>query len=626
VPLYQSGNHVFFADLNGGRGQVVRLGPAAFSAGVTSTTVRHPGQLSRPISSEPGSDGTPISIAGIGECNRQGFFLFYGKRRTEGSEEEFDEWWVGRACWQGGALQQDGLINGDTIMVVEWYDARLFGFPRGRPNADWVARVSVIDGEENGMTYAVPIVSLSYFPGDALERADQVMQRLLLTTGTSSGWSAPAADDPELDPGDNEPADVDYTGPEQLRDAEIADLGLSIPEDLVQPQGAWQQEVDLVDTPDILNVKVAFSSGYQAEDVFRSLMQPVGWCWHMRGGRLGVFCPAHPITLADATVVLDRSAKAKSYKQQEQEVGGKRKGSDQKLRAFAPVDNWIASFNWAPHLNRVQSKFTTQAPDAGYRYRPGAVDRQVMGHHHRPNFVGWAQRTAFLARWWARRHFLVKSWPVHLVNPGEDCWPGTIVDLTDPELVHPDGTRGITNAVGIILSTRTDIGQGVKMLDMLVLGDRSTTPRLHAPIARGWGYDTTTRRISVRDNEWAIKTPAGTWSDAARFVEAALGTTTLLGGNALIKCLQWNGVSFSETLTGDVEAIDTTPGASYIQLASGTTTGTYLRDMDTLVVLVARVSHGQDAAWVLARYAPICDEDGNFDEGTGDEPGFNWEP
>lgn len=599
-PIYKGGTHVLPWKL-GPEGVDVLLADALVGGG---TTVGHPGQLDKPIRSSAADASAPVSI-GVNECDRQGLFLFYGKRRFDGSEEEFDEYQVARACWVGGALQQGGLVSGDTIKITEWLDPRMFGFNRGKLKSDWIARANA---EDDLLIHAVPIASLSY--RDELDRSDLLIQRLLVTTGTSEGWDAPSKASPQLDAGDNEPTHEGTV----VRDAEHHSLGLAIPEEFVASVDDWNAERDLVDDEDALRVKVAFSTGYQAEDVLRSLMQPVGWCWHLRGGRFGVFCPAHSVTQADVEVSLDRSVKAAEY--------GKATSDSNEIRAFAPIDKFTIDYNWAPFQNKTTLKAEQAARDSGYRYRPGAVEHKMIGHHHRPQLGGWYKRVALLSTFWAQRHFIVRGWPVHLVNPGRTIWPGTVVRLTDPTLTDPAGNYQISNRIGFVLGTHTDLASGKKLLDILVLAQSSSNPRLHAPSARGIGYDTSARRLYLEDNWLDAETSA---LDASFMEEPDYVGITPFGGDMILVCKQWDGDTWAETLRGEVEAIGTTPGASYVQFASGSVTGTYLRDQDCIVV--PDTYDDQNAGeWPQQIYGVIADEDGEFDSGGGLGPGYKWEP
>lgn len=625
-PWYLGGTQVLYANptLDGTRaGQLVRLGDAALGVDSSQSTIAHPGQLDRPPASAVANPQAAYTLNGS-PVNRQGLWLFYGNRRLadpNGNNAVIDEYQIARASWVNASGQQDGLVSGDEILITEWLDPGLFGFSRPKLGndsqnendhqwaGDWIARVDAIDPND-GVLFAVPIVGLGYVH-DSTDRADVVLQRLLVTSGTSQGWNSFTKDDAaEQDPGDNEPASTSTVA---VLDAEGATLGLGIPSDWVQPVSSWNAAVDRVDTPEILEQKVAFSGGYQSLDVIRGLMQPIGWCWNLRGGQYGVWCPADPIGLADAELVVVKVAKPTE--------GGARTTRQQQRKA-QPIDRFTFDAGWAPHLNRTKDKIELQSPDPGYAYRPGDVPMTVPAHSYRDGHSsGLAQRVAHVAAFWARRHFEVKGYRVPMI-PFEDCWPGTIVRITDAELVDPRGTVGITNRLAIVTAVNVEMGldEGVTKLDLLVLADRTITPRLNAPVAVGFRWDAATSTAYVHDNYFGFEDPD--WSDAAAFAEAEYDGIDPFGGDAIVAGYQWDGDSLQLRITGTVSAVSTTPGAASLRLTG--TSGTAYRDMDTLWVLRSKAT-ANNGAWVEALHAPICDDDGTFTTTIGSSAGYPWE-
>lgn len=604
-PVYLGGASVLRHNLSAG-GQVIRLDLAAGLGGGTS--VANPGQLAYPVASSPDDPTAPVEIDGT-PCDRAGVWLFYGKRRYAGSEDVFDERWVGLASWTNGTGQQDGLVSGDSIIVTQWLDPALFGF-RPKPGAEDSDWLSPAVAEDEHILHAVPLAMLGHLLDE--DQAHIVLQRLLYSTGTSTGWDAP-----ELDPsasitgGDNEPAGA-RTVP---FDGEIADLGLAIPADWIADPDEFEAVAERVDTQSSLRVKVAVIPGYQAEDVCRSLMAPLGWSWHFRDGQFGIWCPSDPLTLADATVVLDRStarvAKTKDTARRE---------LSQDMRRWQPVDRWVVQADFDPLGRKPTQTIEYQAPDGQYRYRPGEVKQTILAHGHRGQ-VALVERILQQSRWGALRHFAVMGYPVQQLTPGLDLWPGTIVRLTDPELVDPAGSYGVTNRLAIVTKTQRQFGrdEGRMSVDLLVLGTRSATPRVHAMVGRAWGYDSGTERLSMRDN---VVTIAGQPLDAAGFVEPSYVGISAIGGDALIECWQHDGLSYNVTFYGTVTGVDLTPGAAYLQLDS--TSGTYYRDRDTIVVLQPTIN-GANAAWVEALFSPICDEAAQWNDGATDHDGYPWE-
>jgi hypothetical protein len=590
-PLHSNGTAILLAGLNEGRGQVIRLLDAALGGGASGTTVVHPGQLAWPVASLPGDPTSPIEIDGT-PCDRCGWWLFTGKRRYAGTEEVYDEAWIGLANWVNGGAQQDGMVSGDAIIVTHWFNPKLFGYStKGGVDSDWIALAEA--GEAEGQIQAQPIIMLGYH--SAPDLAHVVLQRILVGSGTCEGWDAPELDGPTLAAGDNEPAGVTDG---IRRDAEIASLGLGIPEDLVATPAAFDAEAALVEEAAILDVKIGIPAGFSSVDVFRAIMQPLGWSWHIREGRYGIFCPASPLTIADATVELSRSVKKAEYADE-----GERQSMANDLRKWAPVDEWVIDYDARAGDGKAGRKLELNSPDRGLRYRPGGVRETVPAlFHHEAHF---STRLDMLARFWALRHFEVRSYPVDRYT-GEQCRFGTIVSITDPELVDALGSYGVTDRVGIVTSGVWDLDEGIKTLSIMVRADRSATPRLHAPLAQGIGYDTATSRLYVAD-DWAGF--GNGWADAAGFVAASWMP---LGGNALIQVEQWDGDVWAVTLTGTVTGVVTTPGSAYLQLSA--TSGTYFVDRDTWVTF--RPSNIANAAWVETYFAPIADDGGEWTDGA----------
>lgn len=603
-PYYTGGTTVLLAGLNDGRGQVVRLDDAAI--GGDGSSVAHPGQLAWPVASDPNVPASPIQINAV-NCNRCGLWIFTGKRRYRDTDEVFDERWVGLASWTNGGAQEDGLVSRNLIIVTKWLDPALFGYEtKGGIDSDWIAR----DEANDGQISATPLAWLGYQLG--LDAAHVVLQRLLYSTGTSTGWDSYENDSPTLDAGDNEPAIV-LDG--QRRDAEIADLGLAIPEEWIASPAAFDAAVSTIENDAILDVKSTFTAGYQAEDVIRSLMMPAGLAWHFRGGLFGIWCPADPLTLADVDVVLTPTVRVETHAQ----AGNKR--LVQEPYKWLPVDKWKVASNWQPFEKRVGTPFDRVAPDPQLRYRPGESVMAIQAHSMRRGGSGLAERLLLMSRWFALPHFEVRAYPVEAIRPGLDVWPGTICRITDAELIDPATGYGVTNRIAIVTATnRTfDVDECDMTIDLLVLASRSSTPRVNAPIAHATGYNSATGRLYVSD-DWAGH--GNDWADAAAFIEPAYTGIAAIGGNAVVEVWQWDGSSWAQTFSGTVTAADTTAGAAYLTLTS--TSGTYYRDMDSWVVL--RPSTVANAAWVTSIFSPVANDAGTWtDSAAASQDVYSWE-
>jgi hypothetical protein len=607
VPQYLGGTSVLLHDPPPG-GQVVRLAGAALGLGATGSTVAHPGQYDRPVASLPGDAESPAEINGV-PCDRQGLWLFHGKRRFANSEDTFDEFQVVRASWAAALISQDGLVSGDTITVTEILTPRKFGFDRPPLQSDWVVLESAAEDDDGGLN-AMPLVNLGWNESSEYDLAHIIVQRLMYGTGTADGWNSYASDtEATQDSGDNEPAG-DHT---VVRDAEISELGLAIPADMIHTPDAWGAEAAKVENDDILKVKLVVTPGYQAVDAIQSMLRPVGWCMHLRNGRYGIWCPADPVTQADAEVVLTRAEKAATW--------GRLQITPQDVRKWQPVDKWTYNYDYNPKNKKTNKSLEIIAPDAGLRYRPGEVAETVNAHGMRGTANGTGERVAHLSKWWSRRHFEIRGWPVHGVDPGEDCWVGTIVRITDATLVDVLGEYGVSGRLGVITGVTHTLGtdQVTCLLDILVFADRAALPRHHAISAQAFGYDSSTRTLYCEDNWLRLETDS---TDAPRFSEPSYTGIAQFGGAANVICYQWDGSTWSAGLTGTVSSTT----SNTIVLANGSTSGTYYRDMDTIVVL--RPPTNQDAGeWPLQLYSPICDANGQFvPPGGGVQDGYPWEP
>ncbi|MEM6988923.1 MAG: hypothetical protein AAF721_00455 [Myxococcota bacterium] len=588
--------------LAGGAGQVLDL-----AGGLQLEQVYHRGQLDRPPASDPDDPATPFFIPGVGNVNRQGLWLFYGKRKNSDDAEPFDEYWVGRASWQTGSLAQAGQVDGARIVVTEWLPPRQFGYDRPKPSGQWIA---LADGPDEFRIRAVPLLHLGYQPGVHLSRADIVIDRLLRSTGTSTGWwtDAPTNTVPGysgtptavLDAGDNEPGLAFGV----RRDGEDADIGLGLPDEILANPVDLGQEFQALPGTKLGMTKLSVVPGMNSEDILDGLMRPHGWAWSLRGGRFGIFTIFDPIPLDGIDLVLSQSTK----------VRGRR--SSQDLRALAPIDRFKLEYNFGAFLGKFRREAAFPSKDKGKRYRPGGIDFEVKAHGM-TTATGFRERMRQASRWWERRHFFLENWAV-MPSERAAVWVGDRVRVTEPRAVAPSGEYGVSQMAGVIVGTRLSLADGVTTCKVFVHEASNGFPRMNAVSARGIGYDDDEDRLYVADNWLAVPT-AGTWSDAAYFVEPGYIGLDPIGGDARIVAIQWNGESWSLNLTATVDSVDTTPGASYLQLSN--ITGTYRYAMDTIVLFLD--AGAQTAQWVLDLYGVTCTEAGTFDGGTA---GYPWEP
>lgn len=572
--------------------------------------VHHSGQFDRaPLSDPDDSDAAFPLGSGV---NRHGFWLIEGPRRFAG-DEQFDETQIAECSWRepGQDLAQ---VGGDPpqLVVHRWVNPRRFGVPTSRMNSSWVA----LQNDAENTVYARPLLRLGYMPtGSSPEQAHVVLQRMLYTTGQTKGWVGFEGGTPAMAATANEPA----LSPLGIRlDGEHEDLGCAVPKEMIRPTLEWGF-FSLRLEEKLRDVSVSLLPGTNTEVLFRALMTPRGWGWALLDGEYGLLDFSQALT-PEGAVILDYSNKAVQGR------GGQPRlhKSPQQVRAFNPKDKYVLNYDDNPVTGEFRRTTSMRSPDKGSRYRPFPGDRtqarsaQSASTHTvdafgMRNSAGWRERMSDVAKWYDRGQFWLTDWPV-LRRPGQDLWPGTKVVLAEPHAASPDGTYGVVGAVGIVTKLRAKKGGRQYFVDILVDASSVTTLRFNAPVARGRGYDSTTRRIFIDDDHLEI---GFEYSDARYFVEPSFSN---LGGDAQVQVRQWDGEDWNVTATGEVQDVDTTPGSQSIRIAAPGLTGTYRRDDDALITM--RPQPDQTAAWAIALFSPICDDNAMWN--TPDEPGFKW--
>jgi len=564
----------------GPSGQLVSLG--------FGDRVVHPGQHDRPPYASRDNGANGIDVDGS-EADTQGIFLFVGPRRFEG-EDAFTEVQLGVCSW-ARLVGQPELIAGEPskVRVMRWLDPPLYGINRPMLSSDWVA----LDSGENAIR-AYPVFRLGYCEHDVgVERWDIVLQRMLLTTGTSEGWTGfEGQADATIDAGDNEPAVTSRFG----LDVEIAPLGLAVPRSLVADVREWADVYDALPPGIYLDTwGLMVRPGFGVYDFVSGLAKSLGLCWCLRGGRLGLFDPTAPVTIANVEHVITQS-NVRSMDNPQANV------TRQQLRATAPIATWKLSYGREP----VESAFRLERV---YSPRPRSVRGNAYGQEwsadgygiNEPGAgTGYEQRVNDVATFYERRQFLIRDYPM-MRHPGKDLFPGSRVAITDPQVVGQDGTYGVVAYLGYIVAKTEDLQNDAISVDILVQDSVARTQQLTAPVAVSEGIDTTNNRIYVRDNWSAIPTPGHL--DCNGFVEPA---GSALGGNASIEGWWVGDTTHSSTpdWTGTVSSVNAVAGSCHLQL-TGAVSGTYRRDRTYFVVMRPT----QSAAWVQALIAVVANED-----------------
>ncbi|MGH1344328.1 MAG: hypothetical protein ACRBN8_22405 [Nannocystales bacterium] len=571
-PLYPGGLSVLPSALNGGT--VIRLSPAG--GGI----VRHTGQLDRP----------PTDI-GPGELV-QGLLLLEGPRSTAIGEVE-DETQVVVGTWVEGTFPGSIGAGVDAdVTLTRWLDPRRFGIDRDsipESGFDW----AIVQNDPENLVRARPIFRLGHSEHGFDDRAEDEILRLMLTTGASTGWSGFEGDPgATLDQTANEP-----DGPGSF-DAEVRDLGLAIPGQLVAPIADWRSEFAKLPAGAYRRLGMLVTPGVSASEVIEQWLRFYGMVPSLHGAQYGVVTLLDRFEPEDVEVTLTQASKAPEEHRVSQ--------TTQRLRVYRPVDTFEVSFRYDPAAAEFTRKEEIRANDRGVRYRSDGVPYK-MGPKGIRSLDGWRSRRTAIARFWEKRHLSVQGWPVLSRLVGERIFPGTIVRLTEPRGVSQDGTYSIDGQIGIVTRKRENCATKNLEVDILVQADSSRPFSVMAPSVLGYGFDTDTNEVLVFDDWQGL---GGDWSDASRLLEPDWSDA---GGMLDVKGMQWDGQTMIEAWTQTVAGVTTTPGSSRVQL-SGPPVGTYYRDMPCWIV--PREHENQTAAWALQHIAVIGDESGLFGGGA----------
>lgn len=539
-------------------------------------------------------------------------WLLRGKIQTDPAEEPRDLIQVAQMSW---ALQFSALgagsvavdIDANPILHLDGFrDPRLFGLdhkPLSRILGDgyWATHLEVL-----------PLSTLAYTRGDRPEVRYLLLMRLLLSTGSSTGWSSQTA----IDDGDNTP-DASTRLTSYAADREIANLGLAVPAELVADESEFREAFDVVpggwEGP-MNRVRLAWTGAVSARDIVRSLMAPAGVAWRLHGGKYGVWnlyeVPSR--SSVEVTLTID-------------DVEGPPSQESVTYGRFASVK---LDHAWNPESSSLVSTFEVAARDRGAKHRPNDVERPledwglpdlsfwdgIDGDTYRgvTGIDPWPRDfRAFwgtdVASFLSQRNFPVTC----TVKPhkAHSIWPGTVVQITSPWLLNPlTGSYGVVNGVCrcIAIEARAD---GSSVVELLVYGEslRPEGQPHYSLIARsGRGYNPATRTLYLLP-DWR-KSGDGI-SDVQGAEEPSWST---LGGGSVLKCVEIrrNGTFFIGP-TGTVESVD--PDTNSITFAAPGLSG-YRRDADYFIV---QQSYGSSTTWAQSVLGVVTDPAGGNGAGTG---------
>ena len=600
-PLYPAGAHYLDPTLNNGSGQIIFLNEM--------DEYKCEGQLVRPPASDPNNKTIAYNIPGVGDVDSTRIFLFHGPRRFLGSDDVFDEFQVAKCSWKdnNGYVAIDGEHLSPTLVVEEWLDPRLFGYDVDKLNSPWIGVQGAANNEDSRIKIT-PLAVWKYYKEER-EKAYIIAQRILLGTGTSTGWVGGFEGHPfaSIDEGDNNPSGGGnlHNGFFIKTDAEIADLSLGIPKEMVATPLAWSNEdAKIPEELDLVNMRVIGKR--DSYELLQSLFQSRGWLWSLDNGKYGPMEILSPTDPADATVTIAA----------EDVVGNPDRPQSgwpkQAIRTLAPIDSVHLSHTFEPLENSTVKTFDMDSLDEGAFYRRGQVKHNITD-------IGLVAigasnwRVAWMALWqqacdfWAQRHFKV-SLRLHRIR-GEQCWPGTRVLLTDPRLIAQSGIYGIESFSGVVISVNRKPSLEVTDVEILVHQANAKKFSLVGVVVKPKGYVPDDLKIFADDGFIGPpEPPPDQIKDLKVLTEPPW---SMLGGNTIIEIYEQNydiNKSWSLLGTGSVASVNVDVDGQNFMILDEALSFKWLRDTDKLIVFAP--AEKQTATWVRALMLPIGDENG----------------
>lgn len=384
-------------------------------------------------------------------------------------EDEKDQIAVCSASWREG--NNYGDVAGDLgpeVFIQDYFDPRLFGFDHARLKSDWVGTVA-----GDGAITIAPLNCYTFGNGSPIEWSHLLLMVLLLSTGTSTGFSAPLSEGGVLDLGDNQPAGLTSTG-----DVELADLGLGVPHQLVSSFADISGEFSKMSGglgSDLNRMRLCYAGPFDSADALLAILKPRRMAMGLHGKKYGVFrFDQFSPNDADATITEDDLYG---------EVGDPTTVIPrQSIRAHGAIDKTVIQYGFEPGSGS-KLQHEQKALDYNVRWRRGDLVEELngrglipvewlrgkarKGQAWKPEFrVEWGERAP---EFFSKRHFILEDLAVSRPK-GQDIMPGTRVLISNPWPIAPDGTRGLVNRIGRVIGV-------------------SIRTRGHATVARVLVYD-----------------------------------------------------------------------------------------------------------------------------------------
>ncbi len=556
-----------------------------------------------------------------GDVDAMGFIALRGSYKIRDDAEATTLAALARVGWadddsfggHGPSVDADGVVS---LWISDYVDARFVGIDR------------VFDGPWTSLDLEWAPCNYLGYNLESGDRADLVLLRTMLSSGTSS-WSGYDGQGAVQTLGVNAHPDADAP---QGSDVEIADLGLCIPADLIDA-ASFVRTANLLpnggkNSP-INRVKVAHIGSFDSQDFIFKMVEPRGWGMGFVRGQFRLFSRPQLLGIDDVEVELgpdDFGVDDLGVEQQIQFV----ESAD--LRPITPRDGFEISYgeplvegtgSGREHVAKVR------AGDPQSRSRrsnnvdsidgQGLIPTELWGGDVSapPSWVPtWLQLAGReMATWCAQPHVVVDV-PVRW-SKARQLGPGSVVSFSSLYAPNREGSYGLSNRIGRVISTTINLEKLSAEVRVLVQpGDPNTTRRF-APVAVVLDsvstvearYDAATRTFKCYADFWGHG--EGT-SDVAWFQEPAWSSA---GGDTMARLWQWDGRTWSNTASFYVESVDTS--AHTITATPLGLVGTWKEAQPTIITL-ASYDDQDGGAWSRSVFSVVTSAAGL----VGGSPGF----
>lgn len=551
-----------------------------------------------------------LSNAG-GDCDTNGYAAFRGSYIAGPNAEVETMVQLGQICWHA-----DVTLGGDTIgldnlgharvYLARWIDPRFHGIDRKPLDRIWAA---------HDLEWApVNFFGHAHYSGDFAHR---ILLRLMLSTGTAE-WAGYDGDGATLTVGANHPAAL--TGLEPFSDAEIADLGLAIPHELIDVTSFGVAAGSLPGgiTGDLNRCRYAWIGAQDSQELIATILEPRGWGLGFNQGQWRLFSRPDFLTNDDAEVVIGTA-----------DITGEPDFIETaNLRPFTPRERWKVDFSKAlvaeaaTDDRELTKECRALDPSSRSRRDNGVASIEGWGLIPIPLWRGegappdWSSAWATffsteMAAWCNAAHVMISGLSV-LPSIARQIGPGSVVRFSSFYAPTREGTYGPTAKLGRIYKVEHDLETREAKVDVLLQPGDPLTVRLFAPIAVLLDdvatvearHNSGTRTFFCQTNAFGHEDDDA--HDVSRFAEPAwLG----VGGDALVEGWQWNGRELVQTFGFTLASVSSV--ADSITYAAGTLTGAWIESQYTILVLAPPDDQPSDS-WVRSLFSVLTRVDFKF--------------